>query len=222
MTILTLDPWIQGSIEPKLELELERTCEYKYCNSNFKCRKNGGNPHRFCSRSCARRQRNNIIPHKLIENTCENCGDKFRSVRKKRSCSKSCYQREYRKNPGVMEQLRRYARIFSKTEKCRVYHRERHKMNRLQIMYHLGGVICIDCSCQDYDKLQLDHINGDGTQDRTKFLGSAKEMVWYYVKHLDEAKQKLQVRCLSCNNAKNRKYTINAHTMQEIKIEQPA
>lgn len=76
---------------------------------------------------------------------------------------------------------------------------------RLTIMNYLGGTKCIKCGSEEYEGLELDHINGDGKIDRERF-GDSNRMVYYYSKHLDEAKEKLQVLCKLCNCAKNRKY----------------
>jgi len=77
---------------------------------------------------------------------------------------------------------------------------------RLTIIEALGS----KCSCQggncwhdsacgitDIRCLQLDHINGDGAADRRRLKSTG--LVSYYYRHLDEAKEKLQVLCANCN-----------------------
>lgn len=70
---------------------------------------------------------------------------------------------------------------------------------RHNLIKELGG----KCVCCGYDKnivgLVLDHINGDGGEDR-KRIGT--KIARYYVNHIDEAKQKLQVLCATCNQIK--------------------
>ena len=78
---------------------------------------------------------------------------------------------------------------------------------RMVLVAALGGV----CSCRDSDCwhtepcaisdsrcLQLDHVNGDGFADR-KRLGGQTGVVAYYVDHLSEAREVLQVLCANCN-----------------------
>jgi hypothetical protein len=68
-----------------------------------------------------------------------------------------------------------------------------------------------DTSCQacgrdlrGLDWLQhLDHINGGGTLERReRFQNSHDHFVCYYGKHLDEAKEKLQLLCSECHDFK--------------------
>jgi hypothetical protein len=70
---------------------------------------------------------------------------------------------------------------------------------RHNLLIALGGE-CVACG---YDKdlrgMVLDHIKGDGASDRKKF---GSKIFRYYIKHLDEASQKLQVLCATCNQIK--------------------
>jgi hypothetical protein len=79
---------------------------------------------------------------------------------------------------------------------------------RHELINCLGGK-CVSCG---YDKniagLVLDHKNGDGHQDR-KEKGS--RIARYYIKHLDEAHEKLQVLCATCNQIKS--YEENEHNV---------
>lgn len=70
------------------------------------------------------------------------------------------------------------------------------KEKREKIIRYLGAK-CVKCQ---YDKdiraLVLDHKNGDGEKDR-KEKGSKIQR--YYILHLEEAKNNLQVLCANCN-----------------------
>lgn len=48
--------------------------------------------------------------------------------------------------------------------------------------------------CEDFRCLQIDHKDGDGYKDRL-----TNGRLSYYLKHIDEAKQKLQILCANCN-----------------------
>jgi hypothetical protein len=71
---------------------------------------------------------------------------------------------------------------------------------RHDLLSFLGGK-CVECG---YDKdlrgMVLDHIQGDGYEDR-KRLGT--KIARYYINNLDEAKIKLQVLCATCNQIKS-------------------
>jgi len=105
------------------------------------------------------------------------------------------YQKAYYSDPKFPERRRRISEL-NKSEQKRV---------RTDVMSILGGVKCKACECDDYTLLQIHHINGDGRADRNRFRFEGAAMWRYYRKHHEEAKQKLQVLCRSCNNVRNRK-----------------
>jgi hypothetical protein len=73
-----------------------------------------------------------------------------------------------------------------------------------QIYDKLGGYICKGCGFTDIRALQIDHINGGGTQEtRNKF----NRNYYSYYKYLlslpiDELKSNYQVLCANCNSIK--------------------
>ena len=60
--------------------------------------------------------------------------------------------------------------------------------------------------CNDIRCLQIDHINGGGYK-QLKILGNLHNIIVYYMKHQQEAKQDLQILCANCNWIK--RYTHN-------------
>jgi hypothetical protein len=79
-------------------------------------------------------------------------------------------------------------------------------MNKKNQLYNiLGGARCsnpkclVPGGCVDIRCLQFDHINGGGVKDAHEKGGHGKSIVYYYVAHPEEAKQKLQVLCANCN-----------------------
>lgn len=89
----------------------------------------------------------------------------------------------------------------------------------LETLYsYLGNICCckaIDCwhiglcGISDRHILQFEHIQDNGKSDRKRFKGGQRAMIMYYVKHLDEVKQNLQLMCANCNwkkRARNREY----------------
>jgi hypothetical protein len=67
---------------------------------------------------------------------------------------------------------------------------------RLKLLEILGNK-CVRCSQTDPRVLQFDHIDGDGKIERRN--RSRLQIVRYYLKHIEEAKKKLQILCPTCN-----------------------
>jgi hypothetical protein len=87
-------------------------------------------------------------------------------------------------------------------ERCKQYSRK----IRLQLIDELG-VACQLCSFyEDYDLLQIDHIDPKHGREDTARFRTSQDMYRYYLRHLDEAKQRIRVLCRACNCARNRKY----------------
>ena len=72
------------------------------------------------------------------------------------------------------------------------------KALRSRLIELLGGPTCVDCGESDERILTIDHILGGGTADR-KSRGGYPHMLHYYLKHPQEAKKKLEIRCRNCN-----------------------
>ncbi len=66
-------------------------------------------------------------------------------------------------------------------------------------LFHMLGHVCISCGAYDKRLLQFDHINNTGYNDRKRFGRSPHRFFMYYIRHPDEAKQEIQVMCISCN-----------------------
>jgi len=58
--------------------------------------------------------------------------------------------------------------------------------------WHIG-----QCVIEDYRILQIDHVDSGGTKEIE--LKGNRVMYLYYLKHPEEAKQKLQILCANCN-----------------------
>jgi len=112
---------------------------------------------------------------------------------------KKCWDRKYylKHKITILDNTKQYHRTHREYRLEQI--RQRNRNLRITLMEYLGGVKCIECNCNDYGKLQFHHINGDGEEDRKRFDSRARKMVSYYIKHIDEAKLKLQVLCSDCN-----------------------
>ena len=106
------------------------------------------------------------------------------------------YKRVYEKN----------VRYPKRKDKQHEFERERRRMIRINLVEALGSY-CQQCGFNaDIRALQIDHIKGGGLKElRERFVNTNSKMWLYYLNHLDEAKQTLQVLCCNCNTIK--KYT---------------
>jgi hypothetical protein len=81
---------------------------------------------------------------------------------------------------------------------------DRFKRHRILLRHKLivliGGWKCVICGDEDKRALQIDHINGGGHKERVKFEFNCDAFNRYYLSHPDEAKSKLRVLCVLCNN----------------------
>jgi len=71
-----------------------------------------------------------------------------------------------------------------------------------ELIHLLGGYVCKKCG---YNKnefaLQIDHINGHGSDD-VRLFKNRPQMYRYYLKNPIIAKEKLQMLCANCNMIK--------------------
>ncbi len=139
---------------------------------------------------------------------CEQCGFEFNGRDGRRFCSCRCFglsnrdkviqqNKDRRKYPEV-EGLTRHQVWYRQDAAGRKKTLDKDREKRREVVRRLGGR-CIQCGFSDIRALVLDHKTGDGGQDR-KRVGN--RIARYYVRHPDEAKEKLQVLCANCNMIK--------------------
>lgn len=154
---------------------------------------------------------------------CKQCGINFISPKRTaKFCSSACFGNSNIEKVVERNKARRkYAPVDGLT-RSQVFYRHTNGKDSLRdvemrnkVLQNLGG----KCVCCGYDKdlrgMVLDHINGDGSEDRKK-LGA--RIARYYSKHLDEAKIKLQVLCATCNQIKayeNREHNKTRRVIKE-------
>lgn len=157
---------------------------------------------KYCTRAC-------WDNHRGSEKLCELCRKRFLGRDGRVFCSMSCFglfHRETtiernirnRKYPKI-EGLSRQNVFWRYNPESRIRDLARDTDKRERLVQHLGGK-CIKCG---YDKnikaLELDHKKNDGDKDRKKY---GSKIYRYYIKHLDEASEKLQILCSNCNKIK--------------------
>lgn len=139
---------------------------------------------------------------------CNFCKKEFSSTRKNsKYCCISCAAKN--RISDLIERnksRRKYPEVEGLT-KSQIIYRQNNRVDRFrdiklrhELINHLGAS-CVICG---YDKnilgLVLDHKFGDGHIDR-KEKGS--KIARYYIKNLDEARERLQVLCATCNQIKS-------------------
>lgn len=79
--------------------------------------------------------------------------------------------------------------------------RTRNRNKRHDMIKSYGG-ICVACHADNYDVLELDHVNNDGNQEQS---GNTR-LIAEYLKH-GVLKSKYQLLCKNCNWLKHLYYT---------------
>lgn len=158
---------------------------------------------KYCSEKCKEKNRGTI-------KVCMNCKNEFIGREQRLFCGAVCFGLFHkekiidrnirnRKYPHI-DGLTRQQVFWRYNPECKIKTLKRDRDKRYKVIKHLGN----KCSKCGYDKdiraLVLDHVNGDGKKDR-KEKGS--RISRYYIKHLNEAKEKLQVLCSNCNAIKS-------------------
>jgi len=74
---------------------------------------------------------------------------------------------------------------------------------RSKLILFLGGK-CSKCGDTNLEYLEVDHIKGDGWEDRVYFKKNQINIWNYYLIFLEEAAEKLQLLCVDCHKEKTR------------------
>jgi 5-methylcytosine-specific restriction endonuclease McrA len=74
---------------------------------------------------------------------------------------------------------------------------------RSKLILFLGGRCC-KCNDDNLEYLEIDHIKGDGWEDRVYFKKNQINIWNYYLIFLEEAAEKLQLLCVECHRIKTK------------------
>lgn len=93
---------------------------------------------------------------------------------------------------------REYMRKYRKEnpEKAKEYQRLYMQQIRIEVLKELGGV-CRICSFSDVRALQIDHVNGDGAEDRRKMRG--RKYLLFVLDSVKNKENRYQLLCANCN-----------------------
>lgn len=171
------------------------------CAKEFECKSLKA---KWCSDKCGRRYK-----EKVQKKNCVQCGKEFLGNQNRKFCSGKCVTNKRCDHLRKIHEARRKYPKIPGLNRCQVFRRFNPEKNRQELhrdnlkrgilISALGGK-CIRCGYDlDFRGLQIDHINGNGKEDRKK-VGS--RIARYYVNNIEEAKLKLQVLCGTCHSIK--------------------
>ena len=105
--------------------------------------------------------------------------------------------RDYReKNKGHLNECRRKNYQKHREERCEQNRIKRKKLKN-KVFEKLGNK-CAQCGFSDTRALQIDHINGDGHEERT-----LQKDTWKYYNHIlksiENGENRYQLLCANCN-----------------------
>lgn len=158
-----------------------------------------------------------------INKSCIFCGKEF--VVKKfgrkdaKCCSSACNTRwwysqnkkrayEYNKQYLSLPEKRK---IHNKTR--RIYQSKKRKEFRQKIIAKFGGK-CIQCGFNDWRALQVDHVNGGGTQEVKIVFNRNRDK--YNQSLLKDKSNKYQLLCANCNWIKKYEKDENANDKRRL------
>lgn len=106
-------------------------------------------------------------------------------------CGRELPLSEFYKNRHTKDRLQAYCKSCSRKSTLESNHDLKNKV------FDILGRECVICGFDDMRALQIDHINGDGADDRRKI--GRKKILFSIIKNPDEAREKYQVLCANHN-----------------------
>jgi 5-methylcytosine-specific restriction endonuclease McrA len=111
------------------------------------------------------------------------------------------YHRQYRADHA--EEMREYWRDYraKNAEAVRAGNNARHAALRAEALAHYGT----ECACcGSTDRLELDHVNGDGAEHRAEVGGKGNAFLYWLKRNgFPNDKYPLQTLCNACNRSKS-------------------
>ena len=97
------------------------------------------------------------------------------------------------------------------SERARERIRRRHTALKREALEAYGGPTCVHCGEEDFKKLSLDHVNGDGAEHREALGVHSGDGFYRKLRNLGHPNDSpLQVLCLSCNVKKEHRERLKA------------
>jgi len=111
-----------------------------------------------------------------------------------REWGKSYYQR-----PEIREHIKQRMKEHNQLPEIKAHIKERrlkyHREMKLKVFEMLGGAKCVNCGCEDFDILEINHIDGYGKKEVRRLGRSLYEEIYLGRRKTDD----LNVLCRVCN-----------------------
>lgn len=121
--------------------------------------------------------------------------DYYQKHREERLAYQRNYQRSCKEKGNARNREYRH-----KNKEKRLLWQRRAKAKKMLTLFALLGDKCSKCGDSDPRHLCFHHKNGGGTEDRKRFgRNNWWAMINYYLSHVDEAKEKLELLCANCH-----------------------
>lgn len=145
-----------------------------------------------------------ILVNRMI--TCEICGKSFEPNKyyhngSQRYCSEEC------RKTGIKNYQRDYMRNYMRTHpKYTIKNREYNRKQKVEVLTHYSNPPkCACCGENHIEFLTIDHINGDGAEQRKRLSGDSQKFsgfLFYEWLIINNFPKGYQVLCMNCNMAK--------------------
>ena len=123
----------------------------------------------------------------------------------KEKINKQCSEYHLKHRDEIIKRLKKYN--IKNFVYLSQYRATKNRQERGKVIEEYGGK-CVSCGNDDFDVLELDHINNDGYLKNPRYKGFRKGMhIRLYHKYIREGrikKQDLQLLCANCNRKKAR------------------
>jgi len=103
--------------------------------------------------------------------------------------------------PYTGQERRDYQRKWwaANKDKANAKRRQRRKDTRIKVFELLGGR-CVNCGCDDYDALEINHINGGGRKEyKTLTQRGARWTFYNAILKGTRTRDDLEITCRVCN-----------------------
>jgi hypothetical protein len=93
----------------------------------------------------------------------------------------------------------KYNYLWQKNNPRKVLEHKRKSRTKIKFrIFELLGRKCNNCNFSDWRALQIDHVKGNGKQDRLKF-GDSGSYYLHILKEIEKGSKEYQLLCANCN-----------------------
>ena len=129
---------------------------------------------------------------------------KYRATEKGKACTKRYNNSPKRKVcdrkflDKILDTPELKDKRIKRLKEWRTNNESTHAKLRKEVLHFLGNK-CVRCGINDFRVLQIDHINGNGYQEKKRFGRGGQASVKYYRHVIAVAGEGYQLLCANCN-----------------------